>query len=106
VGSLDTRERDRTGPEFGGQLPLDLAGAVPETGGQLCDRFPVDDAVPIRRTARPTTSARAFQAEEPGTASARHRRHARKPEPWAAAAVGKEHTFCRFGVVAGQLGWQ
>ncbi|MGC0429437.1 hypothetical protein RKD32_005792 [Streptomyces sp. SAI-195] len=56
--------------------------------------------------ARPTTSARTFQSAEPGTASGRHRRQARKPEPCAAAAVAKNRTLRRFGVTAGQLGRQ
>lgn len=43
---------------------------------------------PISRTARPTTSARTFHSAEPGTASGRQRRQARKPAPCAAAAVG------------------
>jgi hypothetical protein len=56
--------------------------------------------------ARPTTSARTFQSAEPGTASGRHRRQARNPEPCAAAAVAKNRTLHRFGVTAGQLGRQ
>lgn len=61
---------------------------------------------PMSRIARPTTSALAFQSGEPGTASGRQRRHARKPAPCAAAAVGKKETFARLGVIAGQLGRQ
>ena len=61
---------------------------------------------PISRMARPTTSARTFHSADPGTASGRHRRQARNPRACAAAAVGKNRTFCRLGVTAGQLGRQ
>ena len=47
-----------------------------------------------------------FQSGEPGTASGRHRRHARKPCNCAAAAVGQNSTFARFGVTAGHDGRQ
>ena len=71
-------------------------------------------ATPTRSTApsatsrieRATTSPRTFHSADPGTASGRHRRHARKPSRWAAAAVRKKVTFPRFGVIAGQLGRQ
>lgn len=42
---------------------------------------------PMSRMARPTASARTFHSADPGTASGRHRRQARNPAPWAAAAV-------------------
>ena len=43
---------------------------------------------PIRRIARATASERPSQAGDPGTASGRQRRQARKPASCAAAAVG------------------
>jgi hypothetical protein len=43
---------------------------------------------------------------EPGAASGRQRRQARSPAPCAAAADGKNRTFFRFGVIAGQDGRQ
>ena len=60
----------------------------------------------MRRIARATVSERTFHSGEPGEASGRHRRQARKPASWAAAEVGKKSTLRRFGVVAGQLGRQ
>ncbi|RAO63197.1 hypothetical protein PSN01_00503 [Micromonospora saelicesensis] len=60
----------------------------------------------MSRIARPTTSARTSQSGEPGAASGRQRRQARSPAPCAAAADGKNRTFCRFGVMAGQDGRQ
>jgi hypothetical protein len=60
----------------------------------------------IRRMARPTTSARVSHSGDPGAISGRHRRHARKPAACAPAAVGKNSTFDRLGMVAGQLGRQ
>ena len=42
----------------------------------------------MSRMARATTSARTFHSGEPGVASGRQRRQARKPACWAAAAVG------------------
>jgi hypothetical protein len=56
--------------------------------------------------ARATTSARTSHAGEPGTASGRHRRQARNPAPWAAAAVEKNETLRASGVRAGQEGRQ
>lgn len=60
----------------------------------------------MRRIARAARSARTFQSGEPGTASGRQRRQARKPLACAAADVGKKRTFCTFGVDAGQDGRQ
>jgi hypothetical protein len=60
----------------------------------------------MSRIARATTSWRVFHSGEPGEASGRQRLHARNPDCWAAAAVGKKSTFARFGVIAGQLGRQ
>ena len=60
----------------------------------------------MSRMARPTTSARPSHSGEPGEASGRHRLHARNPERWAAAAVGRNRTLRRCGVRAGQLGRQ
>ncbi len=42
---------------------------------------------PMSRIARPTVSARASHSGDPGAASGRHRRQARNPPRWAAAAL-------------------
>jgi hypothetical protein len=60
----------------------------------------------MQRMARATTSARMSHSGEPGLASGRQRLHARNPASCAAAAVGRNRTFCGFGVIAGQLGRQ
>jgi hypothetical protein len=47
-----------------------------------------------------------FHSGDPGDASGRHRLHARKPAPCAAAEVGKNRTFRANGGRTGQLGRQ
>ncbi len=46
VGALGPGERDGAGAQFGGELPLHLAGAVPEPHGEPGDALPVHDTVP------------------------------------------------------------
>ena len=43
---LGAGQGDGPGADLGGELPLDLACAVPEPHRKACDALPVDDAVP------------------------------------------------------------
>jgi len=60
----------------------------------------------MSRSARATVPDVPLQAGVPGAVSGRHRRHGRNPASSAAAAHGKNRTFSRFGVRAGQIGRQ
>ena len=60
----------------------------------------------ISRNARPATSARRFQAGDPGAASGSQRLQARRPASCAAAALRNRRTLRRCGMRAGQLGRQ
>jgi len=56
--------------------------------------------------ARPAAPAATSQSGLPGVASGRQRLQARKPAPWAAAALGWKVTLRAAGVRAGQEGRQ
>ena len=60
----------------------------------------------ISRIARPAAVAATSQSGLPGVASGRQRLQARKPAACAAAALGKNVTFWKPGVRAGQEGRQ
>ena len=45
LAALRPRQGQRTGPHFGGDEAVQLAGAVAQTAGQALDPLPVDDAV-------------------------------------------------------------
>ncbi len=46
MGALGAGEGDGSGAQFGGELALDLPGAVAEASGEAGDALAVDDAVP------------------------------------------------------------
>ena len=85
---------------------VDVALAVSEALGEAAHAFAVDDAVGDEPHRPGDGVPRASHSGEPGEASGRHRLHARYPRCWAAAAVGKNSTLARLGVIAGQLGRQ
>ncbi|GAA2313881.1 hypothetical protein Scani_80360 [Streptomyces caniferus] len=100
------RQRHRPRAELRGQLPLHLTGAVPEPLCQSADPLPVDHAV-VDEPHGPAHQVGAhIPLGRPRHGAGRHRRQARNPADCAAAADGKNRTFTRLGVTAGQPGRQ
>ncbi len=88
MGPLRPGERDGARAQFGGELALYLPGAVAEAYGEPGHPLEVDDAVADHAHGTAYDIGAYVHSAEPGTASGRQRRQARKPDVWAAAAVG------------------
>ena len=91
------------GGKFGGG-GYKVSGGLHGVGASVVNALSARLDVEVDRDGK--TWAMSFHRGEPGTASGRHRRHARYPAACAAAAVRWKLTFCALGVVAGHDGRQ